>query len=138
MRLVRPLTDGTSTLARGQRRAIARVGCVGLGHIGRYSATKLLAASCQVTVHDLDKETARSLLAVGASWSASPKEVASQSDLVITCLPSVAATTSVVAGVDGLLHGFERGGTWIDMSTNDMRETQRLAELLWGRGVSRG
>jgi 3-hydroxyisobutyrate dehydrogenase len=53
----------------------------------------------------------------------------------VTCLPSVAAITTVVAGENGLLDGFRPGSTWIDMSTNDRHELLRLAGLLAERGV---
>ena len=48
---------------------------------------------------------------------------------------SVAAVADVVAGANGLLDGFAPGATWIEMSTNDPRELQRLAGLLAERGV---
>lgn len=112
-----------------------RIGCIGLGHIGYHFAANLLDAGFAVMVNDLEKDRAARLLEGGAAWAASPAEMAGECDAVITCLPSVAATTSVVAGPQGLLDGFGPGGVWIDMSTNDMRETQRLAGLLAERGV---
>ncbi len=112
-----------------------QIGCVGLGNIGRHFAANLLAAGYAVTVHDQRHEAAAPLIAAGATWADSPAEVAALSDAVITCLPSVAAITEVVAGAKGLLHGFRKGSTWIDMSTNDRHELQRLAALLAARGV---
>ena len=44
-------------------------------------------------------------------------------------------TTRVVEGENGLVEGFEPGDTWIDMSTNDVHETRRLAALLAEKGV---
>jgi len=112
-----------------------RIGCVGLGHIGYHFAANLRRAGHDVTVHDVDKTKAAELLAAGATWAASPAETAGACEAVITCLPSVAVTTAVVEGQDGLLQGFGPGAVWIDMSTNDLRETQRLAGLLAEKGV---
>jgi 3-hydroxyisobutyrate dehydrogenase len=112
-----------------------RIGCVGLGNIGRHLAANLMAAGFEVVVHDLHRATAEPLLAAGATWAGSPAEVAAITDSVITCLPSVAAITAVVAGEAGLLEGFRPGSTWIDMSTNDRHELLRLAGLLAERGV---
>jgi 3-hydroxyisobutyrate dehydrogenase len=112
-----------------------RIGCVGLGHIGHHLAANLLAAGHVVTVHDLDRGAADELVAVGAAWAVSPAAVARVSDAVITCLPSVAAATKVVAGANGLLEGFAPGALWIEMGTNDPREIVRLAGLLAERGV---
>ncbi len=112
-----------------------RIGCIGLGHIGHHLAANLLAAGHVVTVHDLDRGAADELVAAGAAWAVSPAAVARVSDAVITCLPSVAAATEVVAGADGLLEGFAPGALWIEMGTNDPRELVRLAGLLAERGV---
>ena len=112
-----------------------RIGCIGLGNIGRHLATNLLAAGFEVTVHDLHRDAAEPLLAAGATWAASPADVAAATDAVITCLPSVAAITAVVAGPGGLVHAMRAGSTWIDMSTNDLHELRRLAAVLAERGV---
>jgi 3-hydroxyisobutyrate dehydrogenase len=73
--------------------------------------------------------------ALGATVAASPRAVAAASDAVVTCLPSPAAVTAVVAGPDGVLEGLRPGGTWIDCSTNDLHELRRLAELAAARRV---
>ena len=112
-----------------------RVGCVGLGHMGRHLAANLLAAGYEVTVHDLDRSAADALLAGGAAWADSPAAVARASDAVITCLPSVAAAVAVVAGADGLREGLAAGAVWIEMGTNDPHELSRLAALLAERGA---
>ena len=112
-----------------------RVGCVGLGHIGHHVAANLVKAGRQVTVCDLRPEAAEGLLAAGASWAATPADVARGSESVVTCLPSVAASTAVVEGPDGLASGFAPGGTWIEMSTTDPGELRRLAGVLAERGV---
>jgi 3-hydroxyisobutyrate dehydrogenase len=113
-----------------------RIGCVGIGNIGRHLAANLLAAGFDVTVHDLDRSACAALEAAGATWAPSPAAVAASVDTVVTCLPSVKAITAVVAGESGLLEGFQPGATWIDMSTNDLHELQRLAGLLAERGVA--
>ncbi len=113
-----------------------RVGCVGLGHIGRHLASNLVRAGHGVTVHDLDPAAAQDLVEAGASWADTPAAVARASESVITCLPSIAAVTEVVAGARGLVSGFAPGGTWIEMSTNSPHELARLAALLAAKGVS--
>ncbi len=111
------------------------VGCIGIGNIGFHLAANLLRGGYAVTVHDLNRMAAEPLLALGATWADSPAEVARACQVVITCLPSVAAVNAVVAGDNGLVHGFAPGGVWIEMSTNDGHEVQRLAGLLAERGV---
>ena len=61
--------------------------------------------------------------------------MAQASDTVITCLPSPEAVNEVVAGEGGVFEGLASGGTWIEMSTNDAHEIQRLAALGAERGI---
>jgi 3-hydroxyisobutyrate dehydrogenase len=93
-------------------------------------------AGFEVTVHDLDRNAADGLLKAGATWSSSPVEAARRSDTIITCLPSPAAVTAVVSDPNGILEGLAPGGTWIDMSTNDFHELQRLAGLAAEKGIA--
>ncbi len=113
-----------------------RLGFIGIGNLGVHLASSLLHAGFAVTVHDLNKDAAAGLLAAGAAWADSPREVAAVSDSVFTCLPSPKAVTAVVSGEHGLLAGFAPGSTWIDMSTNDRHEILRLAERAKQYGVA--
>lgn len=98
-------------------------------------ATSLVHAGHAVTVHDLDPRCADGLLASGAQWADSPREVAAASDVVFTCLPSPRAVDAVIAGPDGIVAGLRPGGTWIDNSTNDQSEVLRLAALAHAGGL---
>ena len=110
-----------------------RRGFVGLGNLGRHLAASLARAGFPLTVHDARADAAEPLVALGAAWAESPRAVAEASESVFTCLPSPAAVAAVVEG--GLLDGLRPGSTWIDSSTNDAHELQRLAALLAERGV---
>ena len=112
-----------------------RMGFIGLGNLGKHLAASLLREGFTVTVHDLDKAAAEDLLAAGASWADSPKALAATSDSVVTCLPSPRAVDAVMTGPEGVLAGLASGGTWVEMSTNDQHEIQRLAELAAAQGV---
>ena len=113
-----------------------RIGYIGLGSLGRHLAGSLLRAGFTVTVHDIDPKAAHELLEAGAAWADSPAAVARLSDTVITCLPSPEAVTAVTAGPQGVFEGLAAGGAWVDMSTNDPHELQRLAALAAEQGVS--
>ncbi len=113
-----------------------QVGYVGLGNLGFHLAMSLLRAGHKVTVTDLHRELADELIAAGATWADSAAEVAAQSTVVFTCLPSPAVVAAVVCGPLGILEGMAAGGTWIDNSTNDRSETLRLAARCAERGVN--
>lgn len=112
-----------------------RVGFIGLGNLGRHLAGSLLKAGFELTVSDLDKAAAAELLEQGASWADKPADIASGAETVFTCLPSPAAIDAVAAGPGGLLENMTPGSVWVDMSTNDPHETQRLAALGETRGI---
>ena len=113
-----------------------QVGYVGLGNLGSHLAMSLLRAGHAVTVTDLRRELADDLIAAGASWADTAADVAAQSTVVFTCLPSSAVVDAVVCGPNGILEGLAPGGTWIDNSTNDRTETLRLAAVCAEHGVN--
>jgi 3-hydroxyisobutyrate dehydrogenase len=113
-----------------------RVGFIGLGNLGVHLARSLVLAGFEVVVNDLDPSRAEHLVAEGATWGRTPRQVAEATDTVVTCLPSPAAVNAVMTGDEGVLAGFAAGGTWIEMSTNDREEIQRLALLCRAQGVN--
>ncbi len=111
-------------------RLIRRVGFVGLGNVGAKLAGSLLRDGYELVVHDLDPTAAIPLLDQSATWATSPAEVARRCTVVITCLPSPAASAEVVEGDDGLLTAMGAGSLWVEMSTTDEAEVRRLAGRL--------
>jgi 3-hydroxyisobutyrate dehydrogenase len=113
-----------------------RYGFIGLGHLGGHLAASLLRGGFPIAVHDREHAAATPLLAQGATWAASPRELAGAADAVITCLPSPKATQAVLSGPDGVLAGLGSGGSWIEMSTNGPAEIARFAAMAAGHGVA--
>ncbi len=124
-----------------------RVGFIGLGNVGSKLAGSLLRNGFDLVVRDLDRSAASPLLARGAGWAGSPAEMAATADMVITCLPSPAASAQVMEAGDGILAGFsarpDRGKgaaapapIWAEMSTTDEAEVRRLADLAALAGAS--
>ena len=120
----------------GAATSTKRLGFIGIGNLGMHLAGSLLRAGYALTIFDLNKAAAKTLLAAGARWADSPAEVGKVSDTVFTCLPSSKAVSAVVSADNGVLAGLAAGGTWIDMSTNDREETIRLAALAAAKGVA--
>lgn len=113
-----------------------KIGFIGLGNVGAKLAGSLLRNGHNVTVRDLDKSLAQPFIDKGASWADSPKEMAMACDVVITCLPSPAASAAVMEGEDGLLQGLADGKVWMEMSTTDEAEVKRLGVLVEGVGAA--
>ena len=112
-----------------------RYGFIGLGNLGAKLAGSLVKTGFEVTITDLNRAAAAPLLAAGAKWADDPQSVAEQSDAVITCLPSPSVSMKVLAGPRGVLSGLKPGSTWIEMSTNDQAEIEKMAALARAKGV---
>lgn len=112
-----------------------RIGFIGLGNVGGKLAGNLLSNGVDLTVRDLDRGAAEPFLAKGARWADSPAEMVASVDLVITCLPSPAASAAVMEGQNGLLGVFGPGKYWAEMSTTDADEMIRLAALVDATGA---
>ena len=113
-----------------------RYGFIGLGNLGKHLAASLLREGFHLTVYDLNRGAARELIEHGAKWAQSPKDLAAGVDAVITCLPSPAASATVLTADDGVLNGLRAGGTWIEMSTTDQHEIERISGLAAARGIA--
>ena len=80
---------------------LMKVGFIGLGNVGGKLSGSLLRNGYELTVRDLDPAAAQPFLDQGAHWGESPKAMAQACDLVITCLPSPAASATVMEADDG-------------------------------------
>jgi 3-hydroxyisobutyrate dehydrogenase len=112
-----------------------KVGFIGLGHAGGKLAGTLLRNGVDLTVRDLDRAAAQPFLAKGAAFGDSPRGMAESCEVIITCLPSPAASAAVMEAEDGVLAGIGPGKIWLEMSTTDAAEIGRLAVLVEARGA---
>lgn len=113
-----------------------KVGFIGLGNVGGKLSGSLLRNGYDLTVRDLDRAVAQPFLDQGAQWADSPKEMAEACDLIITCLPSPAASAAVMEADDGILAGLGPGKIWAEMSTTDEAEVTRLGAKVRETGAS--
>lgn len=108
-----------------------KVGFIGLGNVGGKLAGSLLRNGIELAVHDLDAELVAGFVARGAMAGGEPAAMMEGCEVVITCLPSPAASDATVAA---MLPAIGRGKTWMEMSTTDAGEVVRLGALVEGRG----
>ena len=112
-----------------------RVGFIGLGNVGSKLAGTLQRNGYQLVVRDLDRGAAQKFLDAGAEWADTPQELAQRADVIITCLPSPAAVSTVMESDDGVLAGLTGGKTWLEMSTTDEAEVRRIGALVQETGA---
>ena len=108
-----------------------RVGFIGLGNVGGKLAGSLLRNGIDVTVLDRKPELVAGFVERGAGAVTSPAELMHGCDVVITCLPSPAASAEVM---DAMLPEVGPGKVWLEMSTTDEAEIRRLAALVEEKG----
>jgi 3-hydroxyisobutyrate dehydrogenase len=112
-----------------------KVGFIGLGNVGGKLAASLLRNGVELTVRDLDSTIVQPFLDGGAKWADSPREMAQNVDVIITCLPNPAASAMVMEAEDGALAGLGPGKIWAEMSTTDKDEVLRLGEKVRAVGA---
>ena len=108
---------------------------IGLGNMGAPMARNLLKAGHSLNLFDLNKEILAELAALGGHVSASPREAAQGTELVITMLPAAAHVRSVWLGEDGVLAGIGAGVPAVDCSTIDPQTAREVAAAAAKQGV---
>ena len=105
-----------------------KIGFIGLGNVGGKLAGSLLRNNFDLTVRDLDERLTGPFKDLGAKVAKSPKELAEQTDLIITSLPSPEVSAEVMEANDGIINGLSENKIWLEMSTTDENEVKRLGE----------
>jgi len=110
------------------------VGFIGLGIMGRPMAENLIEAGYELVAYNRTREKAEEL--DGATVADTPREVAEQSDIIITMLPDSPQVEEVLDGEGGVLEGVKEGDLIVDMSTISPVVTEELSEKAKDRGAS--
>ena len=108
-----------------------KIGFIGLGNVGGKLSGSLLRNGMALSVHDLNAEFVADFVSKGASNGVSPAHLMQACDVVITCLPSPAASDAVVTE---MLPYVGPGKIWMEMSTTDANEVKRLGDLVLAAG----
>ena len=112
-----------------------KIGFIGLGIMGRPMAKNLVKAGHELVVFDYNKEALADLVSCGAVQAASGKEVASQSEVVITMVPNSPHVRAAVLGENGVAEGAKPGTVVIDMSSIDPTESKAIGAELEKLGI---
>jgi 2-hydroxy-3-oxopropionate reductase len=113
-----------------------RIGFIGLGAMGRPMTQNLMKAGYPVRVLTRTRSKIEDLLADGAAWCSTPKEVAQKSDVVITMLPDTPDVEQAFGGRDGVFDGARPGMLLIDMSTISPIAVRKLAREAEAHGCN--
>ena len=112
-----------------------KIGIVGLGDMGSGMAKNLLKAGYSLIVYDIREEPVKELVDAGAKAGTSSKDVASQSELIITMLPNSPEVKEAVLGENGVIDGVKPGTVLVDMSSIAPLASQEVASKANEKGV---
>jgi 2-hydroxy-3-oxopropionate reductase len=112
------------------------IGFIGLGIMGRPMAKNLIKAGHGLVVHSRSRGPVHELVQAGAKAAGSPKDVAAQSDVLITMLPSSPDVEQVALGPNGIIEGARRGLVFLDLSTISPIVSQKVGKALEAKGVT--
>lgn len=112
-----------------------QIGFIGLGIMGKPMARNLLKAGYPLVVYNRRRSPMEELAGEGASIAKSPREVAQQSEVVITCVSDSPDVEAIVLGNDGIIEGAKPGTLYIDMSTIAPATARKVYQALQARGV---
>jgi 3-hydroxyisobutyrate dehydrogenase len=113
-----------------------KIGIAGTGRMGSAVAGRLLGQGHEVTVWNRTAGKTKPLEAAGAKLAATPTELATRSEIVITLLTDAAAIDAMYHGADGLLAADVRGKLFIDMSTVRPETEVALAARVKAKGAA--
>ena len=111
------------------------IGFIGLGIMGRPMARNLLKAGYPLVVHSRSRGPVDEIAKVGAKVGTSPRDVASQCDVLITMLPNSPDVEQVVLGREGVIEGARPGLVLLDMSTISPLVSQKIGAALAEKSV---
>ena len=112
-----------------------KIGFIGLGAMGRPMSKNLLRAGHEVHVYDIVPAAVEEIVACGAVSEKCNKDVAANTDVVITMLPNSPHVKTAVAGPDGILAGKHEGMILLEMSSIAPLATKEIGKLCEEAGV---
>ena len=112
-----------------------KIGFIGLGIMGKPMAKNLLKAGYELVVFDINQDAVNEVVAAGAKSAPTSKDVAAQSEVVITMLPNSPHVKAAVLGENGVLEGAKPGLVLIDMSSIAPLASQEIAAAVAKKGV---
>ena len=113
-----------------------KIGLIGTGMLGNAVGLHLLQSGFQLTAFNRKKEKTNELKKRGAQIVSTPKEVAENSDIVITVIKNASAVKQVSFEKDGIIYGNHKDLIVCDMSTINPLESKIIAKKFLEYNIS--
>jgi len=114
-----------------------KIGIIGLGMLGNAVALHLMDSGYEVTAYNRTKGKSIELKEKGATIVESPKEVAKNSELVITIVKDADAVKQVSFENNGIVNGNHEKLIVADMSTVDPSESKNISKQFIDSGITK-
>jgi 3-hydroxyisobutyrate dehydrogenase-like beta-hydroxyacid dehydrogenase len=111
-----------------------KLGFIGLGYMGSRIAKRLIDANHSLVVFNRNHAKTQTLASHGAQVAGSPAELATGTDVILSCLTDGRAVRDVYMGDGGVLDYARPGAVIIEMSTIK----PEISQLLYQAGRERG
>jgi L-threonate 2-dehydrogenase len=121
---------------KGAGNLSVKVGVIGLGFMGSAISGNLVLDGFTVIGCDIDRKRVKGLIEKDGRGASSAAEIANQSDVVLTLLPSAAALEDVIWGPAGLLASKTSNLIVMECSTLPIELKQRAFEALQKTGIT--
>ncbi len=112
-----------------------RLGWIGTGVMGASMCRHLIEAGYATTIFNRTRTKAEPLLALGATWADTPRQVAEQADVVFSIVGYPADVREVVLGANGALAGCDLGAVLVEMTTSQPSLAVEIAEAAAAKNV---
>jgi len=114
----------------------SRLGFIGLGHLGSPIARRLIAAGFPMAIYDPNQMKAAEFAALGAEVTQNPGKLASEVEVVLSCLPDESSVETVYLGTCNALGTARPGTRIIELSTISPETSRKLHRAARQFGLS--
>ncbi len=111
------------------------IGFIGTGVMGQGMVRNLLKKGFKVNIHTRTKVKATQLIAEGAEWMFSVKQLSEKSDVIITMIGTPRDVEAVYFGSDGLIENSKAGTLLIDMTTSKPSLAKNIYDIANVKGI---
>lgn len=113
----------------------AKLGFIGLGNMGSRIAGRLLDHKYQLFVYDRDFAKVKAIAQRGAIIARDILELATNADVILSCLTNDEAVQSVYSGLEGVFAGAQSRTIVLEMSTISPESSRELHRLGASHGI---
>src|SRR2546430_2615452 len=104
-----------------------KIGFIGLGHMGAAIARNLIKAGNTLIVYNRTQEKAEAFRQLGATVATTPRDAASNVEVLFTMLADDSAVEAVIFSPGDVIQALPAGAVHVSMSTISVALSRRLA-----------